>query len=579
MLRLFLVLILFCSSIYCNAQIILSQGFSNDIKSSCTVCKLDTMYFSRYINNDFHLAHYYFIRDKIDSSFMSISRLLNQTGELSNKELYVIYHLKGIILRKKKLYEASCESLNRALLQLKSIKEVESVNNVYIKLSENYINQDNFEEAISILENWKKEDGIDHESSLASKNFHNLGISYMHLENYKDANENLMQSHQLNLKYANSSDLAYSSMDLANLYYEQYMDSIAIVYFKQGLDYAKESDDLEILEAAYQNMGVVEENRENFKKALFYKKESQKVRDSIWNRDKIWELAQSDKAIAAAISKEKLRTEQSKAKRLLTFVSLLLILLSLVSFFVYKINKQRKLISDQKDDLEDLHRLKDDLFAILGHDLRAPMHHLLTINRQMIKASEQVKGTPIFDLIGKNSLASGKMHLILDKLLNWILVKSDKGYFEHELINVDRLVQMVKFNFEALLDHKSISFSSNITGHLTVFADANSLKVILRNVLDNAIKFTPKHGHISIEGKTDKDEVTLIIKDNGSGMDTKKIHRVAKSSTDLDSNKRQSTGLGLKLCQSFLKRNNGHFRIESEIGKGTSVIISLPSKG
>jgi len=578
MIRLSVVLIFCLVSVFSQAQVLLSEELSNDIKSSCTICKLDSKYYSKHINNDFHLAHYYFSRDKIDSSFIYVSRLLNRKDELTTKELYVTHFMNGLILKDKNLHEASCQSFKNALSEIENLESIESINTIYTNLSESFFNQEKYQEAIDILENWKNQDEIDQKSSIAAKNLHNLGKSYMVLGNYQEAEINLTQSHRLNLNFNDPVSLAYSSMDLANLYYEQYKDSLAIIFFEESLAYAKDGNDPEILEVAYLNMSIIEENKEDYKKALYFNKESQKVKDSIWNRDKIWELAQTDKAIAAATNKERLSVERSKAKKLLIIAGLLLFLLALVSYFVFKINKQRKLISSQKDDLEDLNRLKDDLFAILGHDLRAPMHHLLSINGQMVRASEQVKDTPLFDLIGKNSLASGKMYLILDNLLHWILVKSKKGYFEQEEINLARLVQMVKFNFEALLDHKSINFSSQIENHLTVYADANSLKVVLRNVLDNAIKFTPVDGCISIEGKEDEGIVTLVVKDNGEGMDVRKVNKITKPSLDQNSNKRQSTGLGLKLCQSFLERNNGHFRIESEVGKGTSVIISIPSK-
>ncbi|MEM9549170.1 MAG: ATP-binding protein [Bacteroidota bacterium] len=563
---------------YCIAQINLSEGFLSDIKSTCPICKLDTSLFNTYKNDDFHLAHYFYTREEIDSSFSYSSKLLSRIDRLTPREIYVLYYLNGLALKQKNLHKASSKKFNLALSYVDVIEKVASIDNIYINLSQDLIEQYRFEDAITILENWKQKEGLNNESAFAAKNFGNLGISYLHIENYQKAEENLLKSHQINLQTGNVVDLTGSSIDLANLYYEQYMDSIAIVYFEEGLAYAKKGDNLKNLEVAYQNMAIVEENREDFKKSLFYIKEYQKIKDSLWNRDRIWELAQTDKAIAAAVNKEKLMIEKSKAKRLLLFASLLLFILALVSYFIYEINKQRKLISKQKDDLEDLHRLKDELFAILGHDLRAPMHYLLSINRQMSLAAQGVKGTPLFDLIGKNALASSKMHLLLDNLLHWVLVKSKKGYFESEKINVVRLVEMVRFNFEALLDHKSITFSTQIEEHLTVYADANSIKVVLRNVLDNAIKFTPNNGHISVEGKKDEDTVTIVIKDNGIGMDTNQLNKLSTSSSDLDSFNRQNTGLGLKLCQSFLKRSNGHFTIESEIGKGTSVFISLPNK-
>ncbi len=145
-----------------------------------------------------------------------------------------------------------------------------------------------------------------------SENFINLGIAYQFIKKYKKAEENILKSHHLNTKNKDTLKLAYSSMEIANLYYVQYKDSLAIPYFKEALRYAKNSTDLNILSSAYLNMAVVEENEKNYQEALSHRKNYEKTKDLIWNRDKIWELSQKDKKIAATINLEKLKTEQKK---------------------------------------------------------------------------------------------------------------------------------------------------------------------------------------------------------------------------------------------------------------------------
>lgn len=555
---------------YCNAQIKISKELQEDILITCAICKKDTTLFNSYYKNKFHLAHFFYEKNIIDSSFIYVSKLLEEDKIFDKKKKYILFYLKGCLLKRKSLHKTSNYSFKKAI---SFIDNNASINNLYIHLSSNYIYQKKYDAAIAILEDWKKNYTKLQKSFNVSKNFHNLGIAYLHIENYKKSEENLLKSHQLNILSKDTLNLAYSSVDLANLYYNQYKDSLAIVYFKKGLAYAKKSNDLTILQSAYQNMAIVEENRKEYEKALFFRKKHEKIKDSIWNRDKIWKLAQTDKTIAAAINKEKLNAELSKTKRILLFASILLLLLLIVSFTGYKINKQRKLISKQKEGLEDLHKLKNDLFAILGHDLRAPMHHILNINKQMLVASKQTENTLLSGLISKNSLASNKMQLILDNILHWILLKNKQSYFRKELVNIHTIIKLVEFDFEALLLQKSIESTIKIDESLNVFADVNSLKVILRNVLDNAIKFTPENGHITIKGTSTNNTTTISISDTGIGMKTDNNSLI----TLMDTDGKKSTGLGLQLCKSFMKRNNGHFKIESKKGIGTTVFISLPN--
>ncbi|WP_452598259.1 ATP-binding protein [Pontimicrobium sp. MEBiC01747] len=557
-----------------NAQVKLSKEFKSDIIEACLICKEEPEAFYSYKKDGFHLSHLQYTKNSIDSSFVEVTNLLNRVQNLEKEKAYVLYYLNGLILKRKGLRKASSDNFNKALSLINEDKKVASLNNVYIHLSKNYLHQKKYDTVITILENWKERYKKEQDYLNASMNFHNLGISYLHLENYKKAEENLLKSHELNRISKDTLDLAYSSIDLANLYYEQYKDSLAIHYFKKGLDYAKKSKELTILKNAYKNLAVVEKNRENYKKAMFYNEEYDKIKDSIWNRDKVWELAQKDKAITTAINKEKLNLEREKTKRILIFTSILLLLLMVVSYTGYKINKQRQLITKQNKDLEELHRLKDDLFAILGHDLRAPMHHILNINKQLLSKAKKQSDSVLTNLISKSSLASNKMNLILNNILHWILLKNKQNYLEKQTINTLKVVNLVLFDFEVLLKDKDIKTTIAVDDNLLMLTDINALKVVLRNVLDNAIKFTPQSGSIKIKAYKELQNTVLEIKDSGIGMEVDKENDFK---TSKDTEGRKSTGLGLRLCNSFIKRNNGIFKIKSKIGEGTTIFIKLPN--
>ena len=111
-------------------------------------------------------------------------------------------------------------------------------------------------------------------------------------------------------------------------------------------------------------------------------------------------------------------------------------------------------------------------------------------------------------------------------------------------------------------------------------ADQESLKIILRNLLDNAIKFTEATGTITIYSQSTNDEYCeLIIEDTGAGMKESTRLELLKDTALLTKKEHEETigtGLGLQLCKSMIKKNHGMFDIESELGKGTKMIVSLP---
>lgn len=551
-------------------QVPISKELKEDLLKICSVCKKDSTQFFSYNKNRFHLGHYYYRENKLDLAFAQISTLLGKE-RIKEDEAYILHYLKGDILNKKGLPNKALESYKTALL---IGDQYSSTSRIYHKLSNIYLLKENYKEVVSLLEEWKNEMVSMNYTRYTSISIHNLGIAYLHLKDYQKAEENLLKSHQMNEVIHDTNGLAYSCLDLANLYYTQYKDHLALVYFKQGLAYAKKGDDLYVLQNAYLNMSVFEENRKAYKASLEYRKMYENIKDSIWNRDKIWDLAEKDKEIARKINAEKIQAEQEQNTRMFWFLNVLVVVLLLLSFLSYKISKQKEFITKQKDKLEQLNAFKNNLFAVIGHDLRSPMHHILNVNKQMQKAVFKDELSLLSKLIDRSSLAANKMYLLLDNLLHWMLLQNNQLTFEKDLLNVRDIANQVIFNFTALLKQKDIEVIVSIPEELFMCADFNSIKVVLRNVIDNAIKFTPKGGSIKIYGEQQDKNTILEIVDDGIGFKSNTI--------TLKSNKESfvhnGTGFGLKICKSFTELNGGAFKIKGKADKGTKVIISLNSK-
>ena len=459
--------------------------------------------------------------------------------------------MKGLILSIKSLKDYAIDDFKKALSHKN--KNLASVNKIYNLLSERYIAKKNYKEAIFFLEKWKQDYLNNNELYEADINFHNLGISYLHLKNYKKAEENLLKSHELNLFSNDTIGLAYSSSDLANLYYVQYKDDLATKYFKQGLQYAKKGNDLFILQNAYLNMAVVEENSKNYKVSLDYRKNYEKIKDSIWGRDKIGDLAQKDKEVAEKVSTERLLVEKKQKKRILVFSGVIFLSLLIVSFLSFKINKQRKSITNQNNKLEQLSKFKSDLFAILGHDLRSPMHHILNINKQIQNELKEKNTIVLKKLVNDGSISANKMYFLLDNLLHWMLLQTNQLFFQKESLNVKKIATQVLANFTPLLKEKNIQLTVDIPITLKMISDFNSIKVVLRNIIDNAIKFTPKNGIIKVSGQLKNEKTIITIVDNGIGFNSDVIGANKNLTPQIDVQKNKGTGFGLYIYVNLLQ--------------------------
>lgn len=546
--------------------------FQQEVISVCSICKTTTTTQQAANKSDFHLAHTNFFKNKIDTSFIYITKSIEKESYASKQELFMLLCLKGKILKEKKLYAPAITSLRKAL-QLTAQANSSSLAHIYANLGELYLNIENYEKSIEILEAWKKNKdslGIDENTN---QNYHNLGISYLHLKNYPKAELNLLKSHQLDLQQKDTLSLAYSSLDIANLYYEQYKDDLAIPYFKKGLLFAEKSNDLDILQNALLNMAVVEENRKNFSEALHYRKRYEHIKDSIYNKDKIWELAQKQKETAVAVHKERFLNEKLRKQTYSILTLLLLGIIVIITFFSIKLKRQKK-------HLDKLNMFKNDLFAVLGHDLRAPMHQLMATGNLLTKTHIKQDANVLQKLLKQNHETTNTMYRLLDNLLQWIRLQDTELTVHKNKHSLAKLVSHITPLFKSVIARKEIQLQLQIPEDIEIDTDQNMLKVIIRNLLDNAVKFTPQKGIISLVALQNQFRTVLIVKDTGTGIKANILQSIQQSKAlEIPTNtKNHGTGLGMRICNVFLTRLGGTLNIQSKEGLGTTIILSLYTK-
>lgn len=379
-----------------------------------------------------------------------------------------------------------------------------------------------------------------------------------------------------------------SYMDIANLYYVQYKDREAIPYFEKAYELSKKTKDLESKQNSALNMAVMEENRKRFSKSLEYRKEYENWRDSLNNQNKIWALAELEKEYAVT-EKEKeikvLRTENELkiAERnalLLSSVFLLMLFGTGTYFFRQKIRSNRIILS-QKKDLDLLNLTKDKLFSIVSHDLRSSVNALKTSNGQLFEHLETKNWTQVDVLLQGNSSITNSIYNLLDNLLNWSLLQTKQLYFDLEPLHLSSVVQQVAYNYRPLMLYKNIGFDCAIPDEAYVLADLDSVKIILRNLLDNAIKFSRQEGKIKVYSEMGTAGYwNLVVEDSGIGMPEETRQELLRESILLNKKKGHDeivgTGLGLQLCKEMVKKNNAQLWIESEENRGTKMIIQLP---
>lgn len=236
-------------------------------------------------------------------------------------------------------------------------------------------------------------------------------------------------------------------------------------------------------------------------------------------------------------------------------------------------------IEDQAQKLAKDNALLNQMFSIIGHDLRSPLSaikmQLDFILRGIIDPkAEDFTSTTIQSL----SLTSSEAFNLLDNLLGW--AKSETGVLTtlKEEVNLKNLLAQTARLQQLGFTNKHISFQQEIPEHAMVLADFNMLKTLLVNLVSNAIKFTPKKGTISVTAEETPTHWKILVTDSGVGMGMSQLKKVldpdihfSKKGTEEEA----GTGLGLVLCQDFLQKNDSQLQIESKKGKGSTFSFSL----
>lgn len=527
---------------------------------------------------NFKKAQYFFFKKEWDSTLMYSMKQLNFNTDLETKEY--CHYFRGFSLSEKGLYKQA--NIEFSLIN-KSFQYYYLVNNSIGVL---FYYEKKFEKAIVFFLAAEKKI-LDHkdESEIATL-YENIGVCYLHLHQFTKAESYFKKDVLSNPKQV-TKNVVRSYINIANLYYLQYKDQQAIFYFQKAYTLSKNIKDFNLKQTTAFNMSVVEENRNNLKKALEYRKEAEDWKDSLNNQNKIWAVADFEKKFAVAQKQKQIKVLEVENKLKNTqrnglffaAIGLLLILTGGVYLYGQKV-RNTKTILLQKNKLDELNATKDQLFSIVSHDLRSSVNALKTSNAKLAATLETKNYDELHQLIIQNSSIANGAYSLLDNLLHWAMLQTKQLYFHKESVHLYSIVQQIEYNYKPLLLDKEITFENLVSRNTFIFVDLDSLKIVLRNLLDNAIKFSNQNGQIKFYSQdTNESFCQLIIEDTGIGMTENTIKELLTDS-ELLAKKANSeiigTGLGLQLCKQMIQKNSGTLTIESEINKGTKMILNFP---
>ncbi len=399
-----------------------------------------------------------------------------------------------------------------------------------------------------------------------------------------------------------------SLIGMANIYVVLKDYEKANIAYRKCIGLAKPAGLKIELEEAYQGLSEVYKSLKDPGTSKAFRSLSAELKDSLFNDSilkqtsdlqLLYEAEKKQTQIELMDKEQKLRSldlQQTKQEKNF-FVALSVLMALLILLFIFFISQNRiinrklkKGMSDlglknaeielQRAQLDQLNQVKDRFFSIISHDLR---NNLTTMKLYFdLVSSPNYKETDSSDMSKQVAASVQNTIDLLENLLVWAAGQIKGVQVEPKKVNLNKLAEVNCQMLFSMAQQKRITLTNDTDEDACIMADENMVNLIIRNLLSNALKFTPEGGSISILSQEEAFFHQIIVIDNGVGMNPEQLETLftahANVSTQGTANEK-GTGLGLMLCKEFVEKNGGKIWVESEEGKGSSFYFTFPKAG
>lgn len=425
---------------------------------------------------------------------------------------------------------------------------------------------------------------------------YNLGSAYFDKKSLSKSRTSFLKALEI-FKKSNSKSLQISTMSaLARVYLELKDLTSARNIAAEALSIAESLERSSHYQGLLEILYEVNKAKGNYQKALEYHEQFFIYSDSLLNQQKVesiteletnFEIVQRDNEIELLNKTNEindLRLAQSERNKLIYFLfGVLLLGIIGILYRSYKGKKRaEEKLADQNRRLEELNAAKDKFFAIIAHDLNSPLSAFKSLSTGLSENFRQLSEMELQNYLVSLKTSSEELVSLLQNLLQWALSQTKNLRLNRQNINLGDLLTKNVHLLEENASQKSIDVEVQVEKDYQVYADAQTVDLVFRNLIANAIKFTSINGKIAIKTSSDQDMISIEIEDTGIGMTSEDINKLFKITEDVShigSSKEKGTGLGLILCKEFIERNNGQILVESELGVGSTFKVILPAPG
>lgn len=418
------------------------------------------------------------------------------------------------------------------------------------------------------------------------------GKIYLKQFNYKWALYWYNQGEMLHLDLEDDRSRIDLLNGMAEAYFGQGNDSLATVYASKAFRISERINFKEGTRDCAQTLYRIHRKKQDYATALVFHELYQNLSESISKNENSRSLSLLKTKNEFEKQKRELIEENEKAlaqqKRYIQIGWGLLLIAVIIIYLVYRSKKLQKRLAEElstkkdilevrKAELQANNQTKTKLFSIIGHDLRGPIGALQGLLNMYNQG--EIKKAEFLSLVPKLKSDVDNILFTLNNLLSWGHTQLKGAVTKPGHVTLETIVDENISLLSEISEGKSIRVVNELPGNTMVWSDPNQIDIVVRNLISNALKFTPENGIVSIRAEDKDSHWQIAVRDTGVGIDRITLSRLFQDSsnnTTYGTNNEKGTGLGLSLCKEMVEKNNGKIWVDSTLRIGSTFYFTLP---
>lgn len=493
--------------------------------------------------------------------------------QLDAKQRYLIYTSIGNLFFVQKDYEQTEEYYKKAYAETENLNELSSLISITYNLGNLYFRQKKFDQATNFIE----------------------------------------RALQANLKVNDKIRIEKSYRVLGAISYQQNNTRKAISYYTQALHVAEEINNPKSIVGNYQNLfqcyeRIAEQSKrpEDFESAINYQKKMVELNDSLYQTDLANQLLELEKKYETdkknaeikllsrenQIKADQLIIESQQRKYLLILLVVLLLIIATILYFVRyyrqlnnRLQSQGKLIFEQKEriltqnvQLQKAMDTQNRVYSIIGHDLRSPLVSVSNFVRLTEFFLRDGKIDKLKEMAKRMDKKNEQVLELTDNLLNWARSQSEGLKIQYDRISLNEVLDEVFTIYKAIASKKEVELYWDEQEDFQLWTDRDMVRTICRNLVSNALKFTPAGGTVTMKSTSLGDQAWISVTDTGIGMNSKQVDSLfitGKKEVRAGTEGEKSTGLGLSVVKEFCELLKCELKVDSQENQGSCFSFSV----